>query len=231
MERFPFVCGLVKSFGQWQFFSELFQGILWWINNRKVSLGVKSKKWNHTKFRDESHWTSLWSLSIYTIEAFIIKSFHRICALNNLRIFSNLEVALNEIPSTLEHLEWFSELEWYVMYDMWYELTLLHTFINFNDLGRKFHMDVVNVEKGDFEEQLAEVVRKYEHFYNAYLFLSPWEEFTNNTQTHHNTANTETRVVETRHCLPPPNNSSWSQTWPAPFCLEGPPLFGSSFFS
>lgn len=117
--------------------------------------------------------------------------------------------------------------------DMWYwhVLTLLHTFINFNDLGRKIPMDGVNVEKGDFEEQLAEVVRKYEHFYNAYLFLSPWEEFTSNTQTHHNTANTETRVVETSHCLPPSNNSSWSQTWPAPFCLEGLPLYGSSFFS
>lgn len=99
------------------------------------------------------------------------------------RIFSNLEVALNEIPSTLERLEWLSELEWYVMYDMWYwyELTLLHTLINFNDLGRKFHVDGVNVEKRDFEEQLAEVVRKYEHFYNAYLFLSPWEELTSNT--------------------------------------------------
>lgn len=39
---------------------------------------------------------------------------------------------------------------------------LLHTFINFNDLGQKFDVGEVNLEKWGcchFEEQLAEMVR------------------------------------------------------------------------
>lgn len=149
------------------------------------------------------------------------------------RIFSNLEVALNEIPSTRERLEWLSELEWYVMYGMWYwyVLTLLHTFINFNDLDRKFHMDGSECGKGRFWGTAGwgreEVWTFLQRMFVLVTLRRVHKQHTNAPQQ----ANTEMRVVETCHCLPPSNNSSWSQTWPAPFCLEGPPLYSSSFFS